>query len=95
MLDKVLKSALVLLAGALVAVAMQGVPVRLVIEGPSSSAGIPLHISGVGSESGRYEIATATSGGGTVFVTRMNRSTGTIEVFEIDMHGKLVPTDKN
>lgn len=94
MLDKILKVALILLAAALISMAVRGVPVELVIAGPSSSGGIPLDINGVGGGSGRYELATATNGVGTVFVTRMDRWTGTVEVFSMDQGGRLVPADK-
>lgn len=94
MLDNFLKGTLILLALAIVTMAIRGVPVELVIAGPSSTSGIPLQISGVGGDGGRYELATATNGLGSVFVTRLDRWTGTIEVFFMDQNGKLVPADK-
>jgi hypothetical protein len=94
MLDRILKGTLVLLAVTLIAVTVKGIPVQLVIAGPSSSSGIPLDISGGRSPGGRYQMATATNGLGTVFVTRMDTWTGTVEVFSMNIDGKLVPAEK-
>ena len=94
MLDKLLKCALILLALAIVSMTIRGVPVRLVIAGPSSSSGMPLQISGVGGDGARYELATATNALGSVFVTRLDKWTGTVQVFFLDQNGKLSPVDK-
>lgn len=95
MLDNVLKVALVLLAVVIIGWAWRGVPVEVVIAGPSSSSGgVPVSVSGVGGGRDRFDVATATNGVGTVFVTRVDKWTGDVEVFRMDLEGKLTPVDK-
>lgn len=95
MFDRLAKVALILAALALIKMAWTGLSIDLAIVGPSSSSGgIPLSVSGVGGDGGRFEVATATNGVGTVFVTRIDRWTGAVEVFALDADGRLVPVDK-
>lgn len=95
MLDQGFKVLVLLIGVVLVAILWRGVPVQLQVIGPmSSSGGIPISVFTAG-DAQRYEMQAATDGTGTVVITRLDKMSGTIEVFELERIGrKLNPIVK-
>lgn len=89
--DGVLKGLLALLAVLLIVLMWRGVTVRLVVRGDGSST-VPLHVAGVsGGSDGNFALQTVTRDNGAVYVTRMNKHTGELQVFFLDDQGNLQP----
>lgn len=92
--DGVLKGLLALLAVLLIVLMWRGVTVRLVVRGEGSSS-VPLRVIGdFGGSDGNFALETVTRDNGAVYVTRMNKHTGELQVFFLDNQGNLQPVDQ-
>lgn len=89
--DGALKGILVLIAVLLVALLLRGMTVRLTVAGESGSD-IPLFISG--GQQSQFELQTTTRPNGAIYITRLNKQQGTMEVFSLDDNGQLTPVDQ-
>jgi hypothetical protein len=89
--DGALKGILLVIALLLVALLWRGITVRLTVAGESGSD-IPVFVTG--GQQAQFELQTATRPNGAMYITRLNKQQGTVEVFSLDDNGKLTPVDQ-